>query len=371
MREIKVHEYRVGMTPRDVKAYVKRGHSVLVQKGAGEGSGFADQEYIDGGAKISASREEIFGSAEMIVKVKEPQKDEILLLRSGQIVFTYFHLAADAELTKNLLERKVRAVAYETIEPEPGFLPCLKPMSEIAGRLSAQEGAKYLETPFGGRGILLGGVPGVARAKVAILGAGVVGTNAAQIAMGLRADVTILDINARRLESLDQLYRGTLTTLYSTESNISKVLSESDLVIGAVLIPGAKAPRLVRRDHLRLMKPGSLVVDVAIDQGGCFETSKPTTHDDPVYGVDGIQHYCVANMPGAVSRTSTLALTSTTLSYGLLLADKGVGVACWENEALRKGLNTLDGMLTCPAVAEAFSMEYKAPLEAIAAVGAA
>jgi alanine dehydrogenase len=361
VREIKRHEYRIGLTPQCVSAYTARGHEVLVESEAGLGAGFADEEYVAAGAAIVGSAKEVFDRAEMIVKVKEPQKPEVAMLRKNQILFTYLHLAADEELTKSMLSTGAHGVAYETIEPERGLLPCLKPMSEIAGRLSAQEGAKYLEKPFGGRGVLLGGVPGVARGKVAILGAGVVGTNAAQIAMGMGAEVTILDINARRLEYLDQLYHGHLTTLYSTGPNIERILRESDLIIGAVLIPGAKAPRLVTREQLSLMKPGALLVDVAIDQGGCFETSKPTTHDDPVYTVDGIQHYCVANMPGAVSRTSTLALTSTTLSYGLMLADKGVEQACRADEALRKGLNTYGGKLTCKAVAEAFDLEYTDP----------
>jgi alanine dehydrogenase len=361
VKEIKRHEYRIGLTPQCVSAYVGRGHQVLVEKEAGLGAGFTDDEYIAAGASMIDGPAEVFKNADMIVKVKEPQKPEVAMLRKNQILFTYLHLAADQELTESLLASGAHGVAYETIEPERGLLPCLKPMSEIAGRLSAQEGAKYLEKPFGGRGVLLGGVPGVARGKVAILGAGVVGTNAAQIAMGMGADVTILDINSRRLEYLDQLYHGTLTTLYSTGPNIERILRESDLVIGAVLIPGAKAPRLVTREQLSLMKPGALLVDVAIDQGGCFETSKPTTHDDPVYTVDGIQHYCVANMPGAVSRTSTLALTSTTLSYGLMLADKGLEKACSDNEALRRGLNTYGGSLTCRAVAEAFDLEYRDP----------
>ncbi len=361
VKEIKRHEYRIGLTPQCVAAYVSHGHSVLVEKEAGLGAGFTDEEYTEAGAQLADSAAEVFKKADMIVKVKEPQKPEVAMLRKGQILFTYLHLAADQELTESLLASEAHGVAYETIEPEAGLLPCLKPMSEIAGRLSAQEGAKYLEKPFGGRGVLLGGVPGVARGKVAILGAGVVGTNAAQIAMGMGADVTILDINSRRLEYLDQLYHGTLTTLYSTPPNVERILRESDLIIGAVLIPGAKAPRLVTRQQLSLMKPGALLVDVAIDQGGCFETSRPTTHDDPVYTVDGIQHYCVANMPGAVSRTSTLALTSTTLSYGLMLADRGIQTACRNNAALRRGVNTFAGKLTCKAVAEAFALEYTDP----------
>lgn len=361
VREIKRHEYRIGLTPQCVQAYIGRGHNVLVEKDAGLGAGFTNEEYLEAGAKLMDSAKEVFDAADMIVKVKEPQPAEIDMLREDQILYTYLHLAADETQTRGLMKKGVKAIAYETIEPQRGLLPCLKPMSEIAGRLSAQEGAKYLEKPFGGRGVLLGGVPGVARGKVAILGGGVVGTNAAQIAMGMGAEVTILDINAGRLEELDQLYHGQLSTLYSTQANIDKVLEESDLIIGAVLIPGAKAPRLIRREDLSKMKTGALLVDVAIDQGGCFETSKPTTHDDPVYTVDEIQHYCVANMPGAVSRTSTLALTSTTLSYGLAIAGKGVEKACKEDNALKLGLNLYKGKITYKGVADAFGLEYTEP----------
>lgn len=360
VKEIKKHEYRIGMTPQCVSAYTARGHKVIVEKDAGLGAGFTNEEYVRAGAEIVGTPEEAFDRADMIVKVKEPQAKEIPLFKEGQILYTYLHLAADRELTQGLMDRKIKAVAYETIEPQPAVLPCLKPMSEIAGRLSVQEGAKYLEKPFGGRGVLLGGVPGVARGKVAILGGGVVGTNAAQIAMGMGAEVTILDINAKRLESLDHLYHGHLTTLYSTEANIEKILRESDLIIGAVLVPGARAPRLIRKEHLKLMKPGALLVDVAIDQGGCFETSRPTTHDDPVFTVDGVQHYCVANMPGAVSRTSTLALTSTTLSYGLMLADIGVEEACRKDVALARGLNIYQGKLCYQEVAHDLDLEYSA-----------
>lgn len=361
VREIKRHEYRIGLTPQCVQAYIGRGHTVLVEKDAGLGAGFTNEEYLEAGAQLIDGAAEVFKTADMIVKVKEPQPVEIEMLRKDQILYTYLHLAADEAQTRGLMKKGVKAIAYETIEPQKGLLPCLKPMSEIAGRLSAQEGAKYLEKPFGGRGVLLGGVPGVARGKVAILGGGVVGTNAAQIAMGMGAEVTILDINAGRLEELDQLYHGQLSTLYSTQANIDKVLEESDLIIGAVLIPGAKAPRLIRREDLSKMKTGALLVDVAIDQGGCFETSKPTTHDDPVYTVDGIQHYCVANMPGAVSRTSTLALTSTTLSYGLAIAGKGVEKACKEDNALKLGLNLYNGKITYKGVADAFDLEYTDP----------
>lgn len=357
VKEIKKHEYRVGMTPSCVESYVRRGHRVRVQLGAGEGTGFSDQDYAAAGAELLSEAAGVYGASDMIVKVKEPQDSEYTLLREGQILYTYLHLAADEALTKALLARKVTAVAYETIRTEEGTLPCLAPMSEIAGRLSVQEGAKYLERPFGGRGILLGGVPGVQRGKVAILGGGVVGTNAVKIALGMGAEVTVLDVRQARLAYLDDVFHGAVSTLYSTEANIRRVVAESDLVVGAVLIPGARAPRLIRREHLPLMKKRSVIVDVAIDQGGCVETSRPTTHDEPTYEVDGIVHYCVANMPGAVALTSTLALTSTTLPYGLELAEKGAA-ACAANPALRRGLNTIGGKLTCAEVAEAFGLAW-------------
>ncbi|MBN2625966.1 MAG: alanine dehydrogenase [Spirochaetales bacterium] len=364
VKEIKKHEYRVGLTPHCVKSYIQHGHKVLVEKGAGEGAGFDDEEYVREGAVLVETAKAVFEQADMIVKVKEPQKTEYEMLREDQILYTYLHLAADKPQTEGLLKSGAKCVAYETMEKEDGTLPCLKPMSEIAGRLSIQEGAKFLEKPFGGRGVLLGGVPGVARGKVAILGGGVVGTNAAQIAMGMGAEVTILDINSARLEYLDHLYMGRLNTLYSTPANIEKVARESDLIIGAVLIPGARAPHLLKKEHLKMMKKGSVVVDVAIDQGGCFETSRATTHDDPVFTVEEVVHYCVANMPGAVSRTSTLALTSTTLKPGLLLADKGVEQACRESILIRRGLNIYKGNCTFPDVAEAFGLPYT-PVEEV------
>lgn len=358
VKEIKKHEYRVGLTPSCVAAYVQRGHQVYIQKGAGEGAGFADTEYAAAGAQLVPRAADVYGSCQMIVKVKEPQSSEYPLLREGQILFTYLHLAAEEAQTKALLQNKVTGIAYETIKLEDGSLPCLAPMSEIAGRLSVQEGAKYLERPFGGRGILLGGVPGVQRGKVAILGGGVVGINAAKIALGMGAEVTLLDVRASRLAYLDDIFRGAVSTLYSNESNIRKVLTESDLVIGAVLIPGARAPKLVKKEHLALMKKRSVIVDVAVDQGGCVETTRPTTHDNPVYEVDGIVHYCVANMPGAVALTSTLALTSTTLPFGLEIAEKGAAAACRDNPAIRRGLNTYQGALTCKEVALAFNMHW-------------
>jgi alanine dehydrogenase len=359
--EIKKHEYRVGLTPQCVAAYVGKGHSVTMQAGAGLGAGFADDEYLRAGAKIENEAAKIFAGADMIVKVKEPQPSEYGLLREGQILFTYLHLAADERQTRALLDRKIIGIAYETIRHEDGTLPCLKPMSEIAGRLSIQEGAKYLERPFGGRGVLLGGVPGVPRGKVAILGGGVVGMNAAKMAAGLGADVTVLDVNANRLAYIDDIFRGSVATLYSTEGNIRAILPQCDLVVGAVLIPGARAPRLIRKEHLSLMKKRSVIVDVAVDQGGCVETTRPTTHDDPVYEVDGIVHYCVANMPGAVALTSTIALTSSTLHYGLKIADKGAEAALKENADLRKGLNVYRGACTCAEVGAAFSIGCEDP----------
>ncbi len=356
-KEIKTHEYRVGLTPPDVKNYVSRGHTVFIENNAGMGAGFENDEYIKAGALIQNDTKKLFDECEMIVKVKEPQPSELELFHEGQILYTYLHLAADEAQTQKLLQKKVKAIAYETIEVN-GKLPCLTPMSEIAGRLSIQEGAKYLEKPFGGRGVLLGGVPGVQRGKIAILGAGIVGTNAAKMAVGLGADVTILDINGDRLAYLDDIFGPRLATLYSTENNIETVLRESDLIIGAVLIHGAKAPHLIRRDQLKHMKKGAVIVDVAVDQGGCVETTKPTTHDNPVYTVNDVVHYCVANMPGAVALTSTLALTSTTLKYGLIIAEKGVEEAARLSNAVRTGINTYDGKLVYKAVADSFGIEY-------------
>src|SRR6056297_168396 len=358
VKEIKRHEYRVGLTPSCVKAYVGAGHSVSIEAGAGINAGFTDEEYTQAGATIIKDRKEVFDKSDMIVKVKEPQPDEWELFHRGQILFTYLHLAAERELTEGLLKTGIKGVAYETIETEDGQLPLLKPMSEIAGRLSIQEGAKFLERPFGGRGVLLGGIPGVEKGKVAILGGGVVGTNAAKMAYGMGAQVTILDIDVNRLEYLDDIFEGHINTLYSNPANIEKVLHESDLLIGAVLIPGAKAPNLVTRADLKKMKQGSVIVDVAVDQGGCIETTKPTTHDEPTFTIDGVVHYCVANMPGAVARTATLGLTSATLKYGLMIANKGLEQAAKENEALKLGINLYDGALTYKAVADTFGMDY-------------
>ena len=357
-KDIKRHEYRVGLTPHDVRSYVGHGHSVVVQEGAGIGSGYTDAEYEGYGGQLLTGAAEIFARAEMIIKVKEPLPEEYDMLREDQILYTYLHLAANLPLAQVLLDRKVAAVAYETIELPDHSLPCLTPMSEIAGRLSVQEGAKYLEKAFGGRGILLGGVPGVPRGNIAILGGGVVGTNACKIATGIGANVTILDVNARRLAYLDDIFGSSITTLYATDANLEFVLREADIVIGAVLLPGEATPKLITREHLKLMKPGAVLVDVAIDQGGIAETSRPTTHDEPIYIVDDVVHYCVANMPGAVARSSTIALTSVTLAYGLLIADVGLQAALDSNEALRRGLNTIGGECVHQAVARSCRLKY-------------
>lgn len=356
VKEIKKHEYRVGMTPSCVKAYSAAGHQVMIEKGAGEGAGFEDQEYQQAGANLVSSAKSVWDSSDMIIKVKEPLEPEYSYFRPGLILYTYLHLASDKALTDALLKSDVKGIAYETIQEADGSLPCLKPMSEIAGRLSAQEGAKYLEKPFGGRGVLLGGVPGVSRGKVAILGGGVVGTNAAKMAVGLGAEVTLLDISGARMAYLDDMFDGRITTLYSNEANIEKICAESDLIIGAVLIPGAKAPKLIKKSHFSLMKKGTVLVDVAVDQGGCFETTHATYHDDPIFMVDEKVCYCVANMPGAVSRTSTLALTGATLKYGLTLAKNGVEASCLAVPALMKGLNVHSGKITYKGVADAFEM---------------
>lgn len=360
-KEIKRHEYRVGLTPYHAKVYRDRGHSVVVQHGAGKGAGFSDEDYRASGAEIVEDAATVFQSAEMVIKVKEPQPEEVPLMQPHQILFTYLHLAADEALTRALLERKVIGIAYETIQLEDGSLPCLTPMSEIAGRLSVQQGAKYLEKAFGGRGVLLGGVPGVPRGKVAILGGGVVGTNAAKIAVGIGAEVSILDISARRLAYLDDIFGSSLQTLYSNTENVLNSLRSADVLIGAVLVPGAKTPKLVTREMLKVMKEGAVIVDVAVDQGGCFETSRPTSHDDPVYTLEGVVHYCVANMPGAVALTSTQALTSVTLPYGLKIAALGWQEAARQNSPIRGGLNVAEGALVSQAVAESLEMPFTPP----------
>ena len=345
------------MTPAGVRELVKRGHTVYVQHTAGENSGFPDAEYERAGAHILPTIEEVYAIAEMIVKVKEPIEPEYKLVRRGQLVFTYFHFACDRTLTEAMLQRGATCLAYETVVDKQGTLPLLIPMSEVAGRMSVQEGARFLEKPQGGKGILLGGVPGVKPAKVLVLGGGVVGTEAALMAAGLGADVTVCDISLPRLRLLAEFMPKNVKTMFSSTYNIEQELPTTDLVIGAVLIPGAKAPHLITREMLGMMKKGSVMVDVAIDQGGCFETSHPTTHAEPVYEVDGIIHYCVANIPGAVPFTSTLALTNATLPYALRLADKGWQQACAEDPGLKLGLNVVDGKVTFPGVAEAFGME--------------
>jgi alanine dehydrogenase len=359
-KELKNREYRVAATPDCVRAYVRAGHSVMVQHEAGLGAGFDDEAYRAAGATLVADGAEVFARSEMIVKVKEPLPAEYGLLRPGQLLFTYLHLAAVPELASALMQKRVTAVAYETIQLADGSLPCLTPMSAIAGRLSIQEGAKYLERPYGGRGVLLGGVPGVQRGRVVIVGGGVVGMHAAKMAVGLGAEVSILDVSARRLGELDDLFGGRVQTLYSNAGNLERSLAQADLVIGAVLVPGAAAPRLIRREHLLAMQPGALIVDVAVDQGGCTETTHATSHDEPVYTVDGVLHYAVPNMPAAVSRTSTLALTSVTLPYGLLLAERGFEGAAAARPELRPGLNVADGAIVHPAVAAALQLPHAA-----------
>jgi alanine dehydrogenase len=355
-KEIKNREYRVAATPDCVRAYVAQGNSVMVQQDAGLGAGFENAEYEAAGAKLVADAATVWASSDMIVKVKEPLPSEYDLMKPGQLLYTYLHLAAVPELAVALMRQRVSAVAYETIELADGSLPCLVPMSAIAGRLSVQEGAKYLEKPFGGRGVLLGGVPGVERGKVVVIGGGVVGTHAAKMAVGLGADVSILELSHKRLAELDDLFEGRVQTLHSNEANLVKSLSRADLVIGAVLVTGARAPKIIRREHLRSMQPGSLIVDVAIDQGGCAETIRATTHDEPIYEVDRILHYAVPNMPAAVARTSTLALTSTTLPYGLLLAARGFDAAAQLKPELAKGLNAAGGTITHPIVAASLDL---------------
>ena len=355
-KEIKNNENRVAMTPAGVAELVHNGHTVYVQHTAGEGSGFADDEYIAAGAQILPTIEAVYDIAEMIVKVKEPIEPEYKLIKKDQVVFTYFHFASDRELTDAMIASRAVCIAYETVRLADRSLPLLVPMSEVAGRMSIQEGARFLEKPQGGKGMLLGGVPGVPPAKVLVLGAGVVGRNAALMAAGLGADVTITDISLPTLRHVAETMPR-VKTLYSSRHNIESQLPDVDLVIGSVLIPGAKAPKLVTRDMLKLMRPGTVMVDVAIDQGGCFETSHPTTHSEPVYTIDGVVHYAVANIPGAVPRTSTLALTNATLPYAIRLANKGWRQACREDAALAQGVNMVDGKVTFPAVAEAWGLE--------------
>ncbi len=355
-KEIKTHEYRVSVVPGGVEELVRRRHTVWVETQAGVGSGLQDTEYEQAGAKIAESREQVYGEADLIVKVKEPLAEEWALMRAGQVLFTYFHLAADRKLTEGVLSTQCVGIAYETITDRNDRLPLLTPMSEVAGRMAVQEGAKYLERPMMGRGILLGGIPGVEPANTVILGGGIVGMNAAKVAAGLGSEVFLMDINLDRLRYLDDIMPANVHTLFSNQANIREQLRLADLVIGAVLIPGARCPILVPRDYLKLMKPGSVIVDVGVDQGGCVETIRPTTHAEPTYIVEGVVHYGVANMPGAVGRTSTFGLTNATLPYLVSLADKGYKKACAADPGLAKGINVELGKLTNQAVADAFGM---------------
>lgn len=357
-KEIKNNENRVGLTPAGVKELVQHGHDLYVQHTAGEGSGFSDEEYIAAGATILPTIGDVYGTADMIVKVKEPIAPEYPLVRKGQVLFTYFHFASDEELTDAMLKSGATCIAYETVRDRAGALPLLVPMSEVAGRMSVQEGARFLEKPQGGKGILLGGVPGVKPAKVLILGAGVVGRNAALMAAGLGADVTITDISLPTLRHVAEVMPKNVKTLFSSRHNIEQELPTVDLVIGSVLVPGAKAPKLLTADMLPMMRRGSVIVDVAVDQGGCFETTHPTTHSEPVYEVDGIVHYAVANIPGAVPYTSTLALTNATLPYALRIADMGWQEACKADAGLAEGVNVVDGKVTFKGVAEAWNLPY-------------
>lgn len=358
-KEIKNNENRVGMTPSGVAELVKRGHTVYVQHTAGENSGFPDEAYIQVGAQILPTMADTYAAAEMIVKVKEPIEPEYKLIKANQVVFTYFHFAADRVLTEAMIESHAVCIAYETVEKADRSLPLLIPMSEVAGRMAVQEGARFLEKPQGGKGVLLGGVPGVKPAKVLILGGGVVGSNAAQMAAGMGADVTIADINLARLRYLSETLPKNVKTLYASEVRLKKELPDVDMVIGSVLIPGDKAPHLISRDMLKMMQPGTVLVDVAIDQGGCFETSHPTTHSEPTYVVDGIVHYAVANIPGAVPNTSTLALTNATLPYVIALAGKGWKRACNDDPALALGLNIVDGKVVYKAIADVFGLPFE------------
>jgi alanine dehydrogenase len=365
-KEIKADEYRVALTPAGAEMLVTAGHTVRIEKGAGIGSGFPDESYVSSGAEIVDAAADVWAGADMIMKVKEPIAKEWPLMRSGQVIFTYFHFAASEELTRAVIDSGAIAIAYETVELPSGELPLLTPMSEIAGRMAVQEGAKYLERPQGGLGVLLGGVPGVLPGKVLILGGGIVGTNAAKVAAGLGARVCIMDIDLVRLRYLDDVMPANVHTLFSTRSAIRQQVRDADVIIGAVLVTGAKAPKLITEDDLSLMRAGTVIVDVAVDQGGCVETIRPTTHQEPVYTVDGVMHYGVANMPGGVPRSSTFALTNATLPYALQLASKGWKRACVENAALDKGVNVVSGKVTHEAVAGAFGLDCTSVREAIA-----
>ncbi|HSO36704.1 MAG TPA: alanine dehydrogenase [Labilithrix sp.] len=356
-KEIKTREYRVGMTPAGVRSLTSRGHKVLVEKSAGEGANIKDADYVAAGGQIVASAAEAW-AAEMVVKVKEPLPSEYGFFRDNLILYTYLHLAPEPELTKALVDKKVAGVAYETIELDDGSLPLLRPMSEVAGKMAVQVGASVLQKEHGGKGVLLGGVPGTRRGRVVILGGGVVGRNAATIAIGMGAQVTVLDVSAVTMSYLEDIFGGAVETLYSNPFNIEMAVTRADLVVGAVLVTGARAPKLVTRELIGKMEKGSVVVDVAVDQGGCIETCRPTTHDNPTYEVDGVVHYCVANMPGAVAQTSTWALTNTTMAYALKIADLGLAAAAKADRALLKGINTYAGHVTCEPVAQAHKMEY-------------
>ena len=358
VKEIKNNEFRVGITPDNVKSYTNAGHVVYIEKGAGEGSCFTDEEYKEAGAVLIDTAKEVWDTCEMMIKVKEPLEEEYKYFHKDLILYTYLHLAADRPLTDAMLKAGVKGVAYETLIERKRSIPLLAPMSQIAGRLSVQEGAKYLEKPFGGKGMLLSGVPGTPKAKVVILGAGNVGTNACKIAVGMGADVTIFDISLERLAYLDDIFGARIQTMYSTDAAIEKAVKDADLVIGCVLIPGKAAPKVMKKAYLKEMQPGSVIVDVAVDQGGCCETTKVTYHDNPTFVVDGVVHYCVGNMPGAVPRTSTIALTNATLKYGLQIAGKGLEQACKENDVIYSGINTYDGKLTCKNVADSFNVEH-------------
>jgi len=362
VKEIKTHEYRVGLTPGAASAFIKHGHTVYVQRGAGEGSSYPDHMYEEAGCKMAETAAEVFDICEMIVKVKEPLESEYSLIKESQIIYTYLHLAPSLELTEVMIQSKCIGIAFETITDDDGGLPCLKPMSQIAGRLAVQEGAKYLEKPFGGRGVLLSGVPGVPTAEVVVLGAGIVGSSAVKIAVGMGAHVTVLDVNLKRLEYLEDIYSSRISTYYSMPDSIEKALMQADLVIGGVLIAGALAPKLIKNEHLKKMKEGAVIVDVAIDQGGCSEASHVTYHDDPVFIKDGVVNYCVGNMPGAVSNTSTNALGNATLSYGLKIADLGAEGAMKADKHLMNGLNVYKGKVCHASVAEAHGLTFTDPI---------
>ncbi len=361
-KEIKAEENRVAVVPGGVETLAARGHTIIVEQGAGAGSGFSELDYERAGARIASNHEQVFRESDLILKVKEPLPAEYPLLRQGQVLFTYLHLAASESLTTSLAGTRIIGIAYETVQTDDGYLPLLAPMSEIAGRMAPQEGAKYLEETYGGRGVLLGGIPGVPPANVAVLGAGNVGQNAARIALGMGASVTVLDINPRKLRAIDEAFHGRLVTMIADNYNIRVVIAYADLVIGAVLVPGRRAPKVVTRDMLKLMRPGAVIVDVAIDQGGCVESSHPTTHHEPIYVEAGIVHYAVTNMPGAVPRTATQALNANTLPYVIAVADKGWKKAAAEDLSLAKGVNLVEGRITHRGVADAFNLPY-APIE--------